>query len=174
MAKAEVLFKIIRKWEGRWSDHKSDKGGKTNMGVTLSTWKSCGYDKNGDGDIDVDDLRMITPDDVFHVFKKHYWDRYQADFIHNQSIANICVDWVWASGRPGITRVQQLLQIKVDGIVGAQTVASINLANQRQLFEAIKADRIRFIEEICKRDPSQLVFRKGWLNRINDLKFSVC
>lgn len=32
MAKAEILFKIIRKWEGGWSDHKNDKGGKTNMG----------------------------------------------------------------------------------------------------------------------------------------------
>lgn len=61
----------------------------------------------------------------------------------------------------------------MDGIVGPQTVASINLANQRQLFETIKADRIHFIEEICERDPSQIVFRKGWLNRINDFKFSV-
>ena len=39
MAKAEILFKIIRKWEGEWSDHKNDKGGKTNMGITFSTWK---------------------------------------------------------------------------------------------------------------------------------------
>ena len=94
MAKAEVLFKIIRKWEGGWSDHKNDKGGKTNMGIILSTWRSCGYDKDGDGDIDADDLRLITPEDVFNIFKKYYWDRYQADFIHSQSIANICVDWV--------------------------------------------------------------------------------
>mgnify|MGYP001522238849 FL=1 len=105
------------------------------------------------------------------MFKQHYWDRYQADYIHNQSIANICVDWLWASGVHGIKRVQRLLQIKEDGIVGPQTIASINLANQRQLFEAIKADRIRFIDEICARDPSQQVFRKGWLNRINDFKF---
>ena len=48
MAKAEILFKVIRKWEGGWSDHKNDKGGKTNMGITLSTWKACGYDKDGD------------------------------------------------------------------------------------------------------------------------------
>ncbi|MDM8337211.1 glycoside hydrolase family 108 protein [Mediterranea massiliensis] len=171
MAKAEVLFKFIQKWEGGWADHKNDKGGKTNMGITLSTWRSCGYDKDGDGDIDADDLRLITPDDVFNVFKKYYWDRYKADYIHNQSIANICVDWVWASGAHGIKRVQRLLQIKVDGIVGPQTVASINLANQRQLFEAIKADRKKFIDEICQSDPSQNEFKNGWLNRINELSF---
>ena len=98
MAKAEVLFKMIRKWEGGWSDHKNDKGGKTEHGNNLvkCSWKLCGYDKRiitvmvtFDAE---NDLRMITPDDVFHVFKKYYWDRYQADFIHNQSIANICVD----------------------------------------------------------------------------------
>lgn len=172
MAKSELLFQIIRKWEGGWSDHKKDRGGKTNMGITLRTWKSCGYDKDGDGDIDADDLRLITPEDVFNVFKKYYWDRYKADFIHNQSVANICVDWVWASGSPGITRVQQLLQIKVDGIVGSQTIATINLANQRELFERIKSERIQFVEELCVKDPTQLAFRKGWLNRINDFKFS--
>lgn len=66
MAKSEILFRIIRKWEGGWSDHKNDKGGKTNMGITLSTWKSCGYDKDGDGELslseaqaDVDEFKAL-------------------------------------------------------------------------------------------------------------------
>ena len=76
-----------------------------------------GYDK--DGDIDVDDLRLLTDQDVIdRVLKPHYWDRWQADKIKSQSIANLLVDWVWASGKPGITRVQQILGVKQDGIVG--------------------------------------------------------
>ena len=171
MAKAEVLFQFIQKWEGGWSDHQADTGGKTNIGITLSTWRSCGYDKDADGDIDADDLRLITVEDVYYVFKKNYWDRYQGDGINSQPVANICVDWLWASGSLGIKRVQQLLQIPADGIVGRKTLSSINSANAQNLFEAIKADRIRFIEELCERKPSQRVFRQGWLNRIHDLRF---
>lgn len=99
MAKAEILFKIIRKWEGGWSDHKNDRGGKTNMGITLVTWKSCGYDKDGDGDIDADDLRLITPEDVFNIFKKYYWDRYQADLY----ITSPLLTFVWTGyGLPDV------------------------------------------------------------------------
>lgn len=172
MANPKILFKKIQKWEGGWSDHKADKGGKTNMGITLTTWKGCGYDKDGDGDIDADDLRLITPDDVFQVFKKNYWDRWQADHIRSQSLADILVDWVWGSGKHGIVRVQRLLGLTADGIVGPKTLASLNEVNARTFFQVVKEDRVRFIDELCEKNPSQEVFRKGWINRINDFTFS--
>ena len=56
MARADILWPFVKSWEGGFADHPNDKGGPTNMGVTIGTWKSQGYDKDGDGDIDVDDL----------------------------------------------------------------------------------------------------------------------
>lgn len=172
MADIYKLAPFILKWEGGFVNDPVDKGGETNMGVTIGTWRSVGYDKDGDGDIDVDDLRLLTREDVIErVLRPHYWNRWRADEIHNQSVANILVDWVWASGAHGIRRPQRILGVTADGIVGPKTLAAVNSMDPMELHFRIKNDRIRFIDEICKANPSQELFRRGWLNRINELTF---
>ena len=171
MADINKLVPLIFKWEGNWSNNKNDKGGTTNMGITLSTWKSQGYDKDGDGDIDINDLRLITKQDVVNLLKRHYWDRWHADLIENQSIANLLVDWVWNSGSWGIKIPQKVLKVGADGIVGNKTISAVNRSNSEKLFNSLKQARREFFIQIVRNDKSQLMFLKGWLNRLNDFNF---
>lgn len=172
MAKVELLAPIIFKWEGGFVDDPLDRGGATNKGVTLSTWKQCGYDKDGDDDIDVDDLKKLTLSDATIVLKKYYWDRWRADQINNQSVANILVDWVWGSGVHGIKIPQRILGVESDGVVGPKTIQALNSLDQSELFKKIWLARKDFLNGIVQRNPSQQRFIKGWLNRLNDFKFT--
>lgn len=172
MADVNKLAPYILKWEGGFVDHKADKGGATNMGVTIGTWRQNGYDKDGDGDIDVADLKLLTKQDVINrILKPHYWDRWKADQIVSQPIANILVDWVWGSGKWGIIIPQRLLGVEADGVVGQQTITAVNKQKPADLFARIKTARLTFLNDIVKNNPSQRVFLKGWINRLNDLKF---
>ena len=181
---------FILKYEGGFVNDPADKGGATNKGVTIATWRSVGYDKDDDGDIDVQDLKLITNQDVRdRVLKPHYWDRWKADQIQSQKIANILVDWVWGSGANGIKIPQRLLGVAVDGIVGAKTLAAVNSADPNTLFEQIYQARVTFINDITnssvaayerkigrKATNAELLkhtnkrFFNGWMNRLKAIK----
>ena len=76
-----------------------------------------------------------------------------------------------ASGAHGIKIPQRLLGVTVDGIVGPKTLAAVNARNPRELFDMIKIARFDFIEDICRSRPANNKFKRGWMNRINDLRF---
>lgn len=174
MADINKLTPIILKWEGGYVNDPVDRGGATNMGVTIETWRKVGYDINGDGVIDEEDLKLLTKDDVINrVLKPRYWNIWKADDIKNQSIANLVVDWTWGSGIYGIKYPQRILGTKDDGIVGPITLSAINnYPNQEELFLLLWNRRKQHFEDIVKRDPTQQRFIKGWLNRLNDFKYS--
>lgn len=172
MAELKILVPFILSWEGGFINHPNDRGGATNRGVTLSTWRRVGFDKDNDGDIDIEDLRIISEEDVVErVLRPFYWDRWQGDRIVSQPVANILVDWVWGSGVNGIRPVQRILGVKPDGIVGEITLKTLNSKDPREIFDIIKLERQRFLNRIVVHNPSQKLFLKGWLRRLDAIRF---
>lgn len=164
----ESLFQRARKTG--WADDPDDLGGQTMVGVTMATYEEyCrrkGYPKPTTGR-----LMDLSYNDWKSILKMLYWDRWNADEIRSQSIAEIVCDFVWASGVHGIKVPQDLVGVIPDGIVGPKTLAAVNSRNPRELFEQIKIARFDFIEDICRKHPANNKFKRGWMNRINDIKF---
>ena len=172
MADIHKLAPFILSWEGGFVDDPWDRGGATNLGVTLSTWRQVGYDKTGDGIIDIDDLRLLTPDEViFEVLKTPLLGsvacRRDPQSIVGQPPGRLGVGLrpTWHQNSPTYPGVT------VDGIVGPKTLTALNRRPPAALFDQIHKARLRFINDIVRNDPFQKRFLKGWQNRINAIRF---
>lgn len=188
MASIDNLIPFLLKWEGGFVNDPTDRGGATNKGVTISTYEAY-CRKNGLPRPTVEQLKNIPDAHWREIVKTMYWDRWHADDINSQKVANILVDWVWASGINGIKKPQALLGVKADGIVGDKTLSAVNFADPEELFTAIYQERVKFINAIVARSVAayekkigrkatekellkytQKRFKKGWLNRLLDIK----
>ena len=167
-----------------------DRGGATCCGVTIATFTSYRLSLKKAAP-SVDELKSISLTEWLALFKKLFWDKWQADKIQTQGIANLLVDWVWASGSYGITKAQSVLGVVSDGIVGQKTLNAVNSGNQTEVFAKLKKSRVDFVIGICvrslvsfekkhgrkatekeKNTLTQYKFKNGWLRRINAINFN--
>lgn len=174
MANSKILVPFIKSWEGGFVNDPDDAGGATNQGITLTTYRSWYEHEYGYPISSIDalsHLKSISDNEWHDIFKEQFWDRFQADKIVSQPVANILVDWLWASGPKIIKRVQRLLGVDADGIVGPRTLAAINSTSDLTLFVKLKKDRAAYINEICRTRKANLKFRQGWLNRLYSITY---
>ena len=170
MAKLGIYTPKLWKIEGGFVNDPDDAGGATNHGVTFAVFvefcKSKGRPKPT-----IADLKAISYDDFCEITKSRYWDKWQADKIDNQSIAELLVDWVYNSGSYGIKIPQRVLGLDDDGKVGMQTLGAVNGSDASGVFKKLWLARKQFYLDIVARNPRQEKFLKGWMNRLNEFKF---
>lgn len=167
------LVPFILRWEGGVSDDPADSGGLTNKGITYSTYEQLAKKVLGKEPTKTNFLNMTANDAA--LFVKHFWDKAtNNNSINSQKIAEAVTNWYWGSGSVGIMEFQRLLNerfnagLKVDGVVGINTVTAANKINPDKLFiEMIKA-RKQFFEDLVKKRPKDAKFLNGWLNRLDD------
>lgn len=148
-----------------WSDDKDDPGGATMIDVTLSTYTHYRITK-GLKDATKKDLRNISFEEWKEILKTMYWDKWQGDCIESQGLANLLVDWIWASGYGAIKKAQNIIGVKNDGVVGNRTLAAINKADSLGLFKRMFEARVEYYRQ-CR---AAWKYLNGWLRRLNTIQ----
>lgn len=155
----------LLKWEGGFVNNPNDKGGATNKGVTLATYRKW----YGSGKT-VEDLKAMTDCQWCRIMRS-YWEGVKADQIRNQSIADLVADWHVNAGVNAIKRIQRMFGITADGIVGKVTLSYLNSPNPEAIFYRIRDERESYYLDIVKSNPSQRVFLNGWLRRARSFEY---
>ena len=66
--------------------------------------------------------------------------------------------------------MQRAIGVKDDGIIGPKTLAALNAEPQEEVFNKIWQMRYEWLCNIAKKGNNKK-FLKGWLNRLNSIKF---
>jgi lysozyme family protein len=178
----EQFFPHVIKVEGvLFTVNQYDRGGATKYGITYATYKTwCNSkiieivlcDKDGNGRITKNDLRLTVLRDVKPIYKNCYWDAVKADSIKNQAVAELYVDFIINSGagykNQNIKSIQKLIGVKADGKIGPKTLKAINDYPPQKLYKKLFKYRVNYYYSIAHGDQKHNL--RGWLNRLQTLK----
>lgn len=121
----EIVFR-----EGGYVNDPDDPGGATKYGVTIGTVKRLGFDKNKDGRITAEDVKLLSKEDAINIFLKHYFYRPKIDLLPEPVQASV-FDMYVNSGSNAIKILQRLLnqmgaKLVVDGVLGSRSIGACN------------------------------------------------
>ena len=182
MQSVEDIAAAIVAREGGFVNDPDDPGGATQHGVTLGTLRRLGGDLDGDGDVDVADVRRVTPKAARDIYLEHYYRRPRLDELP-QAIRASVFDMYVNAGSQAVRILQRLLcdmgqVIKVDGVVGPRTVAAAQVAAAaapRHLSDAYGIARRNYYYKLADRRPASRKFacrrdggKGGWIRRAEE------
>lgn len=158
-------MKFIRRWEGGYVDHPADRGGPTNKGITQKTYDWWRLKKGQTAR----SVRDITDVEVEEIYRVSYWDTAKCPVIP-EPLDLITFDMAVNSGpEKAIRYLQSAIGVETDGVVGPITKAALAKSTpvDAEIFIQMRRD---FYRRIIANDPSQVVFRDGWMNRLDALQ----
>lgn len=160
----DQAYQDMRGFEGGYSNHPKDAGGKTMSGVTQDTYN--GYlAKKG---LPPKDVRSISEDETYDLYKTLFWDSNSLDDLPPR-IARALFDFTLNTPY-GVApkEFQRIVGASPDGKIGPKTILAtgefIHEMGEDELLNSIAGARKQRIEAV-----SQPVFKKGLRNRTDAL-----
>lgn len=148
---------ILREGGDKETNDPKDKGGRTRFGIS----EAANPKAWADGKVTYDEARSI--------YEQKYLTGPGFDKISDPKLQALLVDFGVNSGpQLAITKLQEILKVDADGKLGPKTLAAIEKEEPRRLTNKLALARIKMMGRIVKRDPSQLEYINGWLNRAGE------
>lgn len=177
----EIASEIVRR-EGGYVNDPDDPGGPTNFGVTIHTMRNLKIDLDGDGDVDIQDVKLLTIELATDIFVKHYFERPRIDLLPTDLQASVFDMYVNAGGN-AIKILQRLVadfgeSTTVDGANGPNTAAAVQRAYDKSkgfFVDAYGIARRNYYYSLADRRPSSRKYatrrdggKGGWIVRAED------
>lgn len=135
--------------EGGLSHHPKDPGGLTQFGISQRSYPAL-------------DIRRLTLDHAKAIYRRDFWERINGDALPvglNLIVLDMAVN---AGVRRAVELLQQILEVKQDGIIGPVTLAAIKQHPMRGLIEAYSRLRLAHYQSL----KSWPTFGHGWEGRV--------
>ena len=183
MTTFDKAVNIVFKLEGydTYTNDLDDAGGATKYGVTLATLRDFDRDENKDGQIDENDVKLLSLEDAKAIYNKGYWEASAADKITDEWVAIYHFD---TAVNMGVKTACKLFQeslnttldqlhnsenkLIVDGKIGPHTLSVANLIFKKapnSLYHNMIMQRVKRYVSIVKKRPTNLKYLGGWINR---------
>ncbi len=170
------ISSVILQHEGRYVNDPNDRGGETNMGITIATWRAYAPSDLGI-EATTNTLRNMTKEQAEIIYYNHYWEPKGFCKLETIKIALMLYDWTITSGR-AVTQVRKMLHneyninLVVSNTMDDDMIHCINaIEDQEQLLSRIAEVRKEYYRSltITNGEPNtQVRFLTGWINRVND------
>ncbi len=170
-ARFQKLNAFVTRWESGFVDHPADKGGATNMGITIRTlaaWRGA--------NVTLDDLRNLTRGEADAIYWSNYYSPCRCGEMPERMAMVVFNCAVLSGRRRAIEFVQEAFNglgmtvdakpLAQDGILGPLTMGALGKTDAGVLsgaFMDVQETYLRGLENFS-------VFGAGWMNRMAALR----
>lgn len=156
---------VILRHEGGYVNHARDPGGRTNLGVTQSTWENWTGKPATEAD-----MRALTVDKVKPLYKARYWDAVCGDDLPGR-LALCVFDFAVNAGPGRAARyLQKVVGVTQDGKIGPATLeavaAYIAAHGEEAAVKAYQDARRGYYRQLS----TFATFGRGWLRRVDEVE----
>jgi len=173
MDSIERMVREVLRREGGYVNHPADRGGPTNFGITQKTL-SLYLGRVAM----ISDVKSLEVDVAAEIYEQNYYYKPGVHKLPDPIRPFIFDSAVNHGPRRAIKFVQSVVNevgrnpsLSADGAMGPNTSSGAEwafAAMGEYFLAALIAERRNFYHVIVTNNPSQKVFYKGWMNRVNE------